>query len=255
MTAEPSGTFPEAAPDAPDAPDADARRGRFWLLRGEDVVLAVWIAFAAPLLVTQGSFQLFETGRPLDGVLMLASVAAALLCLVSHPATESGDWAPLGAWIGPLTGGALLVTMTGFSALDAPDGWTAPIAIAGLVGIGIVRLAVGTLSASIRRALVTPLVLVSGSLFWSVIDAVIGPSGTSTISAQELRDALANNTPGAGLFALALLAFTAVYYAMLVYAPRQVADKEGSPLAWLARYALFVASILFGLGWINALGL
>jgi hypothetical protein len=249
MTIGPPGTFPEAGPTV------QAPASRFWLLRAEDLVLALWIAIAAPLLVTHGSFELLETGRPLDGVLMLASVAAAILCLVSHPAIESGDWAPIGAWIGPLTGGALLVAMSGFSALGAPEGWTTPIAVAVLVGIAIVRLVAGTLSASVRRALVTPFILVSGSLFWSVINAVIGPSGSSTISAQELRDALANNTPGAGLFTLVLLAFTAVYYAMLVYAPRQVAEREGGPVTWLVRYGLFVASVLFGLGWITAFGL
>jgi hypothetical protein len=228
------------------------------LVRAEDVVLAAWIAVAAPLLATHGSFELLETGRPLDGVLLLASVAAAALALVSHPTDEGSGWAPIGAWIGPLTGGTLLVTMTGFSALGAPEGWSAPIAIAVLAGIGLVRLAVGPLAAPVRRALVTPFVLVSGSLFWSVIGAVIGPGGSggsAAISAQELRDGIANNTPGAGLFALVLLAFTAVYYAMLVYAPRQVADTEGSPLAWLVRYALFVASVLFGIGWVSAFGL
>jgi hypothetical protein len=45
-----------------------------------------------------------------------------------------------------------------------------------------------------------------------------------------------------------------VYYAMLVYAPRQVAEREGGPVAWLARYALFVAATLLGIGWVGQLG-
>jgi len=249
MTVEPPGAFPEAS-EATRAPGS-----RLWLFRAEDLLLALWIALAAPLLATHGSFELLETGRPLDGVVLLASVGAALLALIGHPRDDDGNWAPLGAWIGPLTGGALLVAFTGFSALGAPDPWTTPIAIAALAGVGALRLALGPLSAPARRALVTPFILVSGSLFWSVIDAVVGPAGTSTISAQELRDAIANGTPGAGMFALVLVAFTGVYYAMLVYAPRQVAEKEGSPPAWLIRYALFLASVLFGLGWINAFGL
>jgi hypothetical protein len=192
--------------------------------------------------------------RPLEGIVILASVAAALLCLVSKTAGDTTGWAPIGAWIGPLSGGLLLVAMTGFTALSAPDSWNTPLVAAGLAGVVIVRLAIPSLSVAARRALVTPFVLVSGNLFWSAIDAVIGPGG-GTVTAPELRDALANNTQGAGAFALVLLAFAAVYYAMLVYAPRQIAEREGNPLAWMVRFGLFVVSVLFGLGWVNAFGL
>ncbi len=51
-----------------------------------------------------------------------------------------------------------------------------------------------------------------------------------------------------------LLAFSAVYYAMLVYAPRQVAEREGGLLTWLLRYALFVAGVIFGLAWPRLFG-
>jgi hypothetical protein len=46
-----------------------------------------------------------------------------------------------------------------------------------------------------------------------------------------------------------LVAFSAVYYAMLVYAPHQVAEREGGVVTWLLRYALFVAGVTFGLVW------
>ncbi len=76
----------------------------------------------------------------------------------------------------------------------------------------------------------------------------------SGVSASQLKDAIESGVPGASTVGLALLAFSAVYYAMLIYAPRQIADGKANPLAWLARYALFVASVLFGLGWVNAFG-
>lgn len=250
-----------------------------WLLRAEDVLLAIWIAVAAPLLVTSGNVGLFDTGKPFEGVAILASVGAALYVLVTRPAASTvesqtnatGEQPPtdvdaqaggvvptpaqMGAFVGPLTGGMLLVAVTGFSALSAPDSWNLPILVAGLVVVGIVRFAVPSVPVIARRALVTPFVLVSGSLFWSVIDAVIGPGRASGVTASDLRDALLNNVPGAGGVGLALLAFTAVYYAMLVYAPRQVAESEGGPIAWLVRFGLFVVSMLFGVGWINAFGL
>jgi hypothetical protein len=37
---------------------------------------------------------------------------------------------------------------------------------------------------------------------------------------------------------------------MLIYAPRQISEREGSPVEWLARFALFVASVGLGLGWL-----
>ena len=51
-----------------------------------------------------------------------------------------------------------------------------------------------------------------------------------------------------------LLAFSAVYYAMLVYAPRQVAEREGTLVTWVLRYALFVAGVVFGLAWPRLFG-
>lgn len=42
--------------------------------------------------------------------------------------------------------------------------------------------------------------------------------------------------------------------AMLVYAPRQVVEREGGVLTWLLRYALFVAGVIFGLAWPRLFG-
>jgi hypothetical protein len=196
---------------------------------------------------------MLDTGRPLEGVVILASLAAALLCFVTTaPGTEGR---PIGGYFGPLTGGVMLVAASGFTSLSAPDGWALPIVVAGVAAVVVLRLRYPVLPAPTRRGLVTPFVLVSGSIFWSVVEAVIGPSGASGVTAKQLRDALVENAPGVGAFGLALLAAAAVYYAMLVYAPRQIADTEGSGSAWVVRFGLFVVSVLFGVGWINAFGL
>jgi hypothetical protein len=41
---------------------------------------------------------------------------------------------------------------------------------------------------------------------------------------------------------------------MLIYAPRQIADREGGAIAWLARFALFLASVILGISWLSLLG-
>ena len=228
-------------------------------LRAEDILLTAWIALAAPLLVASGHFRLLDTGRPLEGIVTLASVAAALFCFVtSAPGQGAGEGNGVGGYVGPLSGGVILVAASGFSALSAPDGWTVPIAVVGIAAIVALRFRYPTLAPPTRRALVTPFVLVSGSIFWSLVDGIVGSGGAAGgagITVKQLRDALFDNVPGAGAFALVLLAAAAVYYAMLVYAPRQIADREGSAPVWLLRFGLFVVSVLFGVGWLNALGL
>jgi hypothetical protein len=47
--------------------------------------------------------------------------------------------------------------------------------------------------------------------------------------------------------------FSAVYYAMLVFAPRQIAEREGGGVEWVLRYLLFVVSIVLGIGWLGVL--
>jgi hypothetical protein len=46
-----------------------------------------------------------------------------------------------------------------------------------------------------------------------------------------------------------LVAFSAVYYAMLIFAPRQVADREGGLVVWALRYLMFLGGIALGTGW------
>ena len=37
-----------------------------------------------------------------------------------------------------------------------------------------------------------------------------------------------------------------IFYVMLVFAPRQVADKEGTPGTWTVRFLLFLVSLALG---------
>jgi hypothetical protein len=40
---------------------------------------------------------------------------------------------------------------------------------------------------------------------------------------------------------------------MLIFAPRQIAEREGGVIEWLLRYAAFVVSIVLGIGWLSVL--
>jgi hypothetical protein len=90
--------------------------------------------------------------------------------------------------------------------------------------------------------------MVSGGLFWTFIAALSGEPASATAAAVV-------SDPQTAVEAIAfLLAFSAVFYAMLVYAPRQVAERDGGLMTWVLRYALFVAGVAFGLAWPRLFG-
>jgi hypothetical protein len=150
--------------------------------------------------------------------------------------------------VGPLCGGMLLVAISGFTALDANSAGGVAVIAVFIVVMVVVHEAVPPLGAPYRRALVTPFVMVSGGLFWTFIAALSGEPGSATPAAVV-------SDPQTAVEAIAfLLAFSAVFYAMLVYAPRQVAERDGGLLTWVLRYALFVAGVAFGLAWPRLFG-
>jgi hypothetical protein len=218
--------------------------------RLEDWLLAAWLVVISPLLAHgQGSVGPFESDRPLDGLLELVAVFGAIACLATtnsdRPAGSQPDLIERGA-IGPLAGGLLLVFDSALEGLGWTDVAGLPI-VAAIVMVIVLRLRAPALPTLWRRALVLPFVLVTGNLFWGVIDAVTNGGGLPVpVTSPDLRaDAL-----GIGLFGL----FCGVYYVMLVYAPRQIAEREGGLMAWLLRFGLFLAGTVLGLGWAGILG-
>lgn len=199
------------------------------MLLAEDWLLAAWVSVATPLLFrAQGGGGPFDSGAPLLGTLRILAVAGALICLAARrtPAdvAASGPSLITGGAIGPLVGAILLVTISGFTALDLPSGFGQFIVIAALAGMVVVHFAVPPLAAPIRRILVTPFILVSGGLFWTLIAAITGEPGSATPAAAVSNPSTAL---AAGGF---LVAFSGVFYVMLIFAPRQVAEREGGQI-------------------------
>jgi hypothetical protein len=227
-------------------------------VRLEDWVLAGWIAIAAPIAgQIDGSAGPFDSGRPIDGVLCIVGVLGALICLATGRSDAPPDAGPgtlERASIGPLTGGLLLVAVSGSAALGLAGaaGWA--VVIAGLVVVVAVRLRWPALSTSVRRTLVTPFLLATGGIFWMIVDQVAG--GGSLLGAVTTgAGGSAPDLQTVAFVLAALAAFSAVYYAMLVYAPRQVAEPEGGPVTWLVRYGIFLASVVVGIAWLRPFGL
>jgi len=223
------------------------------LILAEDWLLAAWVAIATPFLFrVQGGAGPFDGGAPLIGTLRLAAVFGALICLAARPdpnapVGESRSIIQRGA-AGPLTGGLLLMAISGFTALDVTSNVGLGVIAAAIVAMLVVHFAVPPFNGVMRRALVTPLVMVAGGLFWTFIAAISGEPGSAT-PVTAVAD------PQTAVAAIAfLLAFSAVFYAMLVYAPRQVAEREGGFITWVLRYALFIVGVAFGLAWPRLFG-
>ncbi len=221
-------------------------------LRVEDWLLAGLAIIAGPLIrVVDGSGGVFDPGRPIEGALELIAVLGAAICLVTSrsdaPAGSSPGLTERGA-VGPLAGGLLLVAVAGSTGVGL-DGAPATIAWLGAIVIVVaIRLRWPALPTVVRRALVTPFILVAGSIFWGVIDGVAGGqtdlAGAATVSDLQTI----------GFVLGILVAFSGVYYLMLIYAPRQIAEPEGGLRTWLLRYAVFLVSVVVGVSWLRPFG-
>ncbi len=222
------------------------------LLRIEDLLIAGWVAIASPLIFRfDGKKGPFDPGQPIQGLVELASLLGVLLCLAARQKVDAGSppqpsVVSRGA-IGPLVGALLLVVISGFSALGASTPVVYVTLIAAAAAMVAIRVAGPPLGIFGRRALVSPFVMVAAGLYWTFIESVIGSSGSVTIRRFAPLD------PHSAPALLFLFAFSAIYYAMLIFAPRQIAEREGGVIEWLVRYTAFVVSIVLGIGWLSVL--
>ncbi len=196
-------------PVAAEAPSGDRPVRARSLPRIEDWLLAVWVALVAPAAIhLQTSSDILGPGRPLDGLLGVAAIAGAAVCLATR-STGSAAGQGLGgsAAVGPFVGGLLLVAFSTVSALGLSEAAALALAVATARLAVLTRLRWASLPVTVRRALVTPYILVAGGLFWSAIGAVTS-GGTLTAAIRQVAPSdIRAVIPILGF----LLAFSAVY--------------------------------------------
>ncbi|MGZ8502373.1 MAG: hypothetical protein ACXWW6_05915 [Candidatus Limnocylindrales bacterium] len=92
---------------------------------------------------------------------------------------------------------------------------------------------------TVRRLRILPFILIAGTVFGGMVGDMS--------DLFDLRGLLGDPaaTPGAfaGLLGLDVL-FSGFFYLAFVFAPRMVAEAEGSWRAWLARYLLFLGATI-----------
>lgn len=219
-------------------------------IRWEDLLLAIWLIFIAPLLTSPPSSV--SAPSAFEGLIGLVGLVGLAICIgarsvpgVSTGLVRGGEiaWA-----IGPLVGAFALVLDTTIDNLGIGD--TGPwIAVVLIVPAVIARFRLPPLDAPQRRALVTPFILVSAGAF----SQFLGGLGDLFNLRPYVSDMDTSGlTPLFGLLVagIALLGVL-LFYLMLIFAPRQVAEREGAPGWWAVRFLVFVVSLTIGTTWVG----
>jgi hypothetical protein len=97
--------------------------------------------------------------------------------------------------------------------------------------------------------MILPFIFVAGTVFAGMVTDLSGLFDYRAL----LGDPGATPAAFAGLLALDVL-FSGFFYLAFVFAPRMVAEAEGSWLAWLVRYAVFVGATIVSVTFLGAGG-
>jgi hypothetical protein len=218
-------------------------------VRLEDLALAT-IILGTPHLgpLQQLVSVLGDSHSSAGGLVALLAVLGAIAAVVTRipgearvePRRPGADAQRL--WmIGPFIGAVGFISVNSLGRLGLPgvDLLVAAALIAVVASVFLThRLPV--VPRTLRRLLVAPFVLLSGAFFQSLlVDVVDGLGGESGPIAGLRAD------PVLLVYILLLVVIAAgIFYMMLVFVPRELADPGGSTGAWAVRFVLFVASLL-----------
>jgi hypothetical protein len=255
----PTGTTQPTGPVARAVAGADTALGGLsnGVLRLEDAALVTWLLVGPPLARLLGGSSTSPTalGGDQDPVTGLIYVVATVLAVAVIATRSPGD---------PVLGFEGISTARSY----APFPFLLSLAIVGQTGldrlgiasdavIGIVFLItmacyvawphLPSLPRTTRRLMILPFILVAGTVFGGMI--------ADLSSLFDYRALLGdpNASPSAflGLLGLQVL-FSVFFYLAFIFAPRMVAEAEGSWLAWLARYALFLLVTIVSVTFLGA---
>jgi hypothetical protein len=236
------------------------------VLRAQDLVLVGWLVLGWPLVSRLFGGELglsgaFEDGQPIRGLAWVLAAAGALVVAASRNSEDPPDPRPVDerlATYGPLFGGLVLVAGGGTAGLGLESGIGTGLALVALVVVMVVAGLgrVTHLPRAIRVLLVTPFILTTTGLFAGTMASIgIGPELLGdAFAATGGEPGSTTAVAGIGLSLVVFLAFTAVFYPMLVIAPRTLVDGRVQARVWLPRFAVFALGSLVGIAWLAALG-
>lgn len=218
-----------------------------------DFLLFGWVGIAQPVLfaasAAPGDDLLGRPGNALLGALYVVAGIGALVTLVTRDADAPTD--PIArpsaehelSLAGPTSTGVLLVFLAGFGLLGAgPPEWLIGVVFVAAFAGAIARSRMPPLAGATRRLLVTPFVMAAAGIFDQAIATAADLLDIRLLGAIRSTEdlILALNLAGIGLVVAGF------FYVMLIVAPRRLAGDRSGRWPWVARFALFVVSVLLG---------
>jgi hypothetical protein len=214
------------------------------ILRLEDVLMALVAAVVIPAV--DGSMGNAGTatgsGDPstLTGIVGLLAVLGVIACVLTRGPGESSPLADgqltLQGWARfPLAAGVGIVAERTIPGLGLDPGALVGIAFLATFAGALLHPKLPVVPVVARRAMVLPMVIVAAGAFNQIIGGDIG---------QVLVDIAGGTAPaGEAAFWPLIVAAALTMYAMLVIAPRSIADPGASGPAWMARFLFLLASV------------
>jgi hypothetical protein len=220
-------------------------------LQVEDLVLAGVVLLGPVLTSASGSFGagvLSSERDPVGGLFALLAAIGAMAAVATRVPGESRvDASTDRYWIiGPFLGAIGLTAGNALERLgiEGGDVVTGPAFLVALLAM-IFADRLPVVERPIRRLLVAPFVVLSGAVFGHLTADV-----TSALAGVTDLPALLVHPQALGLIVTIVsisLAVSWIFYAMLVFAPRELSDP-GTPTRWWAfRFGVFWASVLVSL--------
>jgi hypothetical protein len=229
-------------------------RARARMLRPEDVALAAWNLVAVPVGAAVAGGWSSGQPAPAIGLLQLAGLFGVVIAL----ATRTPGASPLvpdgfRAWVlaGPLVGAVGIVgaDTSDRLGLDLAE-VMAPVALVATIAAFTLGHRLPVLDERWRRLLVAPFVFVCAGFFDSFVADLLDGLDLPGIARAAFGGSASDPQTAAlgGIVLFGVLAGSAVFYAMLVLAPRELAAPEPRPAVWLVRFAVFAVSAFVGAG-------
>ncbi len=215
-------------------------------LRVEDIVLFLWLVLR-PLVLPGSSRGATVPGYdPPGGLFDLVALCGAAACVVARRRDSSHTGLirdeDVAYAVGPLFG-AVAFALNDCTARLGLSGGAETLALVLPVGAAVGgRLWLPPTSAPQRRALVTPFLMATSGFFGEFLSGF-----TDIFDLRSLASGLTSGQLGeTGLVFGFVLAGMAIFYLMLVFAPRQIAEREGTPASWTVRFLVFALALSLG---------
>lgn len=199
-----------------------------------------------------GSWSGTEQDLPI-GVIELVAIVGVIVAIATRtPGVPAPDAESFRGWLiaGPLVGATGLIGSNASDRLGVDLGLLGAVVLITIVAAFVLTDRLPVLPELYRRVLTAPFILVTAAFFTDFMAGIL--DGLDLVALADDVMSGSATAPGQVVVAVlvggALLAASALFYAMLVVAPRELAAPEPRPRVWLARFLLFLVTAALGAG-------